>query len=87
MRIGYLDEAVPVELLEPASTSVRIIASNAPIGAHGMKRTLNKIARSKRDEAATHRRQRCGKLQRRRRLSGEATAAIFRRATTFQDRE
>jgi hypothetical protein len=53
---------------------------------HGMKRTLNEIARRSATKPEPTAGKQRGKLHRRR-LCGEAPAAVFRRGTTFRDRE
>jgi enoyl-CoA hydratase len=59
LRIGYLTSAVPVESLdEEVDRLATILAGNAPVAMHGMKRTIHEIARGKLDEEAADRRHR-----------------------------
>jgi enoyl-CoA hydratase/carnithine racemase len=59
LRIGYLTAMVPVAVLgEAVDRLARSLAANAPIAVHGMKRTINEIARGELDEAAADRRHR-----------------------------
>ena len=54
LRIGYLDEAVPAELLDARVEALaRIIASNAPIAVRGMKRAQRDRAQQSQPTAAT----------------------------------
>lgn len=59
LSIGYLDEAVPADLLSARVAELAgMIAANAPIAVRGMKRTLNEIARDCLDEPAADQRHR-----------------------------
>ena len=59
LRIGYLTAMVPAELLDDeVGKLAAVLAGNAPVAMHGMKRTINEISRGKLDEAAADRRHR-----------------------------
>lgn len=59
LRIGYLTAMVPAAALgEAVDRLARNLAANAPVAVHGMKRTINEIARGELDEAAADRRHR-----------------------------
>ena len=53
LRIGYLTAMVPLEMLdEEIDKLANILAGNAPLAMHGMKRAINEFARGKLDEEA-----------------------------------
>jgi enoyl-CoA hydratase/carnithine racemase len=53
LRIGYLTAMVPAEQLDAEVDRLATqLSANAPVAMHGMKRTINEIARGKLDEAA-----------------------------------
>jgi enoyl-CoA hydratase/carnithine racemase len=53
LRIGYLTAVVPAEALdEEVDRLATVLAGNAPVAMHGMKRTINEFARGKLDEEA-----------------------------------
>jgi enoyl-CoA hydratase len=53
LRIGYLTAMVPPEALdEEVDRQAALLGGNAPIAMHGMKRTINEIARGQLDETA-----------------------------------
>ena len=55
LRIGYLDDAVPIEeLCATVDELADILASNAPLSLQNMKRALNQIARNEVDLDAFH---------------------------------
>jgi len=87
LRIGYLDEAVPAELLDARVEALaRIITSNAPIAVRGMKRTSTRsraTSSTKPPPREPARRQSAG---RQRRLCGETSAAVLRRGPPFRNR-
>jgi enoyl-CoA hydratase/carnithine racemase len=59
LRIGYLTAMVPTEALDQeVDRLAAILAGNAPVAMHGMKRTINEFARGQLDEAAADRRHR-----------------------------
>jgi len=59
LRIGYLTAVVPAEALdEEVDRLATVLAGNAPVAMHGMKRTINEFARGKLDEEAADRRHR-----------------------------
>jgi hypothetical protein len=87
LRIGYLDEAVPAELLDARVEALaRIIASNAPIAVRGMKRTSTRsraTSSTKPPPREPARRQSAGTQ---RRLCRETSAAVLRRGPPFRNR-
>jgi enoyl-CoA hydratase/carnithine racemase len=53
LRIGYLTDMVPLEMLdEEVDKLANILAGNAPLAMRGMKRAINEFARGKFDEEA-----------------------------------
>ena len=59
LRIGYLTAMVPAAMLDGEVDGLaRTLATNAPMAVHGMKRTINEIARGQLDEAAADHRHR-----------------------------
>jgi len=53
LRIGYLTDMVPLEMLdEEVDKLANILAGNAPLAMRGMKRAINEFARGKLDEEA-----------------------------------
>jgi len=53
LRIGYLTDMVPLEMLdEEVDKLASILAGNAPLAMRGMKRAINEFARGKFDEGA-----------------------------------
>src|SRR6478672_1497591 len=53
LRIGYLTDMVPLEMLdEEVDKLANILAGNAPLAMRGMKRAINEFARGKFDEDA-----------------------------------
>ena len=53
LRIGYLTDMVPLEILdEEVDKLANILAGNAPLAMRGMKRAINEFARGKFDEDA-----------------------------------
>ena len=58
LRIGYLDECVPADALDDAvARCVAALMSGAPLAVHGMKASLNEIARGNADDAALRKRE------------------------------
>ena len=59
LRIGYLTDMVPLEILdEEVDKLADILAGNAPLAMRGMKRAINEFARGKFDEEAADMRHR-----------------------------
>jgi enoyl-CoA hydratase/carnithine racemase len=59
LRIGYLTDMVPLEMLdEEVDKLASILAGNAPLAMRGMKRAINEFARGKLDETAADQRHR-----------------------------
>jgi hypothetical protein len=90
LRIAWLDEAVPTERLDAGVEELaRIIASSAVRGikAHVQRDRTQQARRSRRRPSSTRELAPRRGAGRRRRLCGEAKAAVLGRGTTFRDGE